>query len=163
MIGLCAAFVFAGDSKTNFFIVGDYGVVTNMTMADSAFDAINTIVGNAESGSIDDPEFFITVGDNIYPASAANPTESEFEAMIGLWNRPNIREIPTWAIRGNHDAYFNWTYELLVGMEQGNWMLPSFWYAKLIPAGKNGELLGLLFVDSVLMVCSNYTAADLGI
>lgn len=83
--------------------------------------------------------------------------------MLGLWNRTNIDTIPTWSIRGNHDAYFNWTYELLISMEQGNWMLPSFWYTKLVPAGPNGELLGLLFVDSVLMVCSNYTTADLGL
>jgi hypothetical protein len=36
-------------------------------------------------------------------------------------------------------------------------MLPSFYYTKMIPSGPNGELLGMLFVDSVLMVCSNYT------
>jgi hypothetical protein len=42
-------------------------------------------------------------------------------------------------------------------MDQKQWQLPSFWYTKLVPSGKDGELLGLLFVDSVLMACSNYT------
>ena len=40
-------------------------------------------------------------------------------------------------------------------------MLPSLYYSKLVPSGKDGELLGMLFVDSVLMVCSNYTLASL--
>jgi hypothetical protein len=64
------------------------------------------------------PEFFITVGDNIYPLVADAPTVEEFEQMVGLFNRTNISEIPVWAVRGNHDAYFNWTDELLLSMEQ---------------------------------------------
>lgn len=64
------------------------------------------------------PEFFITVGDNIYPAVGDAPTVEEFEQMVGLFNRTNICNIPVWAVRGNHDAYFNWTDELLLSMEQ---------------------------------------------
>lgn len=80
--------------------------------------------------------------------------------MVGLFNRTNIKDIPVWAVRGNHDAYFDWTDELLLSMEQSQWMLPSFYYTKLIPSGENGELLAMLFVDSVLMLCSNYTSQD---
>lgn len=161
---LVSSIALAGkQSATTFYIVGDYGYMQNLTMADASFDQINTLQSGADKGDIDRAEFFVAVGDNIYPAIEDAPTEQEFELMLGLWNRPNLESLPTWAIRGNHDAYFNWTYELLVSMEQGNWMLPSFWYSKLIPAGPNGEFLGLLFVDSVLMTCSNYTAADLGL
>lgn len=31
------------------------------------------------------------------------------------------------------------------------------YYTQLVPVGDNGELMGLLFIDSVLMVCSNYS------
>lgn len=145
------------DGGTTFFVVGDYGVVEWMNYPNSVFDQINGVVGAAEEHSISDPEFFVTVGDNIYPAIADAPTVEEFELMVGLFNRSNIADLPVWNVRGNHDAYFNWTYELLLSMDQKQWQLPSFWYTKLVPSGKDGELLGLLFVDSVLMACSNYT------
>lgn len=77
--------------------------------------------------------------------------------MLGLFNRKNIVDLPVYAIRGNHDTYFNWTYELLLTMEQSQWMLPSFYYTKMIPSGANGEVMGVLFVDSVLMLCSDFT------
>ena len=118
------------------------------------------MVGQAQAGTIDDPEFFITTGDNIYPLVGDAPTADEFTQMVQLFNKTNIADKPVWAIRGNHDAYFNWTYELLLMMEQSQWMLPSFYYTKLVPSGKNGEILGLLFVDSVLMLCSNYTSQN---
>lgn len=164
MIGLFVAFfssfglTSAGDAGTTFFIVGDYGVVTNLTQAIQVFDAIDEVVGQAEPKSISDAEFFVTVGDNIYPELEDAPTDEEFAEMVGLFNGPNIANLPVWAIRGNHDAYFDWTDELVLSMEQKQWMLPSLWYSKLVPSGKDGELLGLLFVDSVLMVCSNYTS-----
>jgi hypothetical protein len=31
----------------------------------------------------------------------------------------------------------------------------------MIPAGANNELMGLLFVDSILMLCSDYTTQQL--
>ena len=41
----CFLQVQAGEEGTSFFIVGDYGVVTNLTQADGVFDAINRVVG----------------------------------------------------------------------------------------------------------------------
>ena len=41
----CFLKVQAGKEGTSFFIVGDYGVVTNLTQADGVFDAINRVVG----------------------------------------------------------------------------------------------------------------------
>lgn len=43
-------------------------------------------------------------------------------------------------------------------MEQSQWELPSFYYTKFITAGDEGQVMGLLFVDSVLMLCSDYTS-----
>lgn len=71
-------FVRAGEDGTTFFIVGDYGVVTDLTQAEEIFDAIDTVVGSSQPQTIGSPEFFITVGDNIYPAVADAPTLDEF-------------------------------------------------------------------------------------
>lgn len=111
---------YAGDAGTTFFIVGDYGVVTNITQAEEVFDAINMVVGQGVDQSIDSPEFLITVGDNIYPAVSDAPTDAEFQLMLSLFNgnRTNLAPLPVWAVRGNHDAAFNWTYELVLTMEQ---------------------------------------------
>ena len=102
----------AGVNGTTFFVVGDYGDVTNLAAANMTFDAINQIVGNATPGTIDAPEFFVACGDNLYPAVADAPTAAEFESMLSLFQRPSIASLPVYAIRGNHDSYFNWTYEI---------------------------------------------------
>jgi metallophosphoesterase superfamily enzyme len=113
-----AALVFCSGAGTTFFIVGDYGVVTNITQAEEVFDAMNIAIGESAPNTIGSPEFIITVGDNIYPASKYDPTVAEFQLMLSLFNRTNIADLPVWAVRGNHDAYFNWTYEILLTMQQ---------------------------------------------
>ena len=92
-------------------MVGDYGDVTALDTANMVFDAIDTVVG-LNATLIDDPAFFITVGDNIYPANETAPTQQEFSDMVGLFNRTNIANLPVYAIRGNHDSYFDWTEEV---------------------------------------------------
>ena len=81
--------------------------------------------------------------------------------MLAFFKRPNIADLPVFAIRGNHDSYFDWTEELQLTMTQCQWELPSFYYTKLVPSGSNGEIMGMLFIDSVLMLCSDYTSAQL--
>ena len=76
------------------------------------FNAIESIVSTAADNSIDNPEFFIACGDNIYPAVPNAPTTSEFSTMLTLFQRPSIATLPVYAIRGNHDSYFDWTDEL---------------------------------------------------
>ena len=89
-----------------------------MTIPKMVFDQIDLVIGAGADQSIDKPEFIITAGDNIYPANGTDPTVEEFNLMLGLFNRTNIANLPIYAIRGNHDTYFNWTYELLLSMEQ---------------------------------------------
>jgi hypothetical protein len=81
--------------------------------------------------------------------------------MLTLFQRPNLKNLPVYAIRGNHDSYFSWTDELRLNMEQSQWQLPTFYYEKFIPVGDNGEVMGILFVDSVIMLCSDYVAEHL--
>jgi hypothetical protein len=108
----------AGTNGTTFFVIGDYGVVTSMATPNMVFDAMDGVVAGAANNTIGNPEFFVACGDNIYPKVANAPTELEFETMLSLFERPNIKDLPVYAIRGNHDSYFNWTYELELSMEQ---------------------------------------------
>jgi hypothetical protein len=46
--------------------------------------------------------------------------------------------MPVWAIRGNHDCYFDPNFELEKAEEYHQWNMPSFYYEKMIPLG-NGK------------------------
>ena len=56
----------------------------------AVFDAIDSVKQDAEPGSIDDGQFFMTVGDNLYPADGNNPTPEEFHTVMGLFNRTHL-------------------------------------------------------------------------
>ena len=130
-----------------------------MTDPNSVFDAINETKGKAEKGSIDDGSFFVTAGDNLYPADGYNPTDEEFAMMMTLFERENLKDLKVHAIRGNHDCYFDDSFELNKTAEFEQWEMPSFYYTKEVEVGKNGEKLGFLMVDSCLMICANYSYA----
>lgn len=67
-----------------------------------------------------------------------------------------------WAIRGNHDCYFDDDFELLKARENEQWNMPEFFYEKLIPIGDD-KYFGVLMVDSCLMLCANWSyAGDTG-
>ena len=66
----------------NFYVVGDFGWVQDMTDPNTVFDAINETKGAAEPGSIDDGSFFLSAGDNLYPKDGNNPTDEEFATMM---------------------------------------------------------------------------------
>jgi len=83
-----------------------------MTDPDMVFDAINKVKGDAVENSNDDAEFFISMGDNIYPRNETNPTDEEWDTVMSLFERENLKDLPVWAIRGNHDCYFDDDFEL---------------------------------------------------
>ena len=65
--------VVAAKKGKDFFLVGDYAWIRDMSPCDLTFDAMNTIKANAEiTGedvvSPDDIDAFITMGDNLYTA-----------------------------------------------------------------------------------------------
>ena len=131
-----------------------------MTDPNSVFDAIDAAKGAAKPGSIDDAEFFLTAGDNLYPADGYNPTDEEFDQMMTLFNtRDNLKDLNVWAIRGNHDCYFDDNFELDMADKYEQWQMPSFYYEKEVVVGKNGEKMGFLMLDSCLMLCANFSYA----
>jgi len=143
----------------NFYVVGDFGWVQDMTDPNTVFDAINETKGKAEPGTIDDGTFFITAGDNLYPKDGYNPTDEEFATMMTLFERENLKDLKVHAIRGNHDCYFDDMFELNKTAEYEQWEMPDFYYTKEIEVGKNGEKMGFLMLDSCLMLCANYSYA----
>ena len=62
----------------DFFMVGDYGYVQDVDASILTFNKMDEIVGNPKD-SRDEIDFFMTMGDNIYPAVDTNPTDEEFD------------------------------------------------------------------------------------
>jgi hypothetical protein len=124
------------------------------------FDAINTVVGSSRTDTIGRPDFFITGGDNIYPADYyGDPTQDEWKTMLSFFQRPNLKDLPVYAVRGNHDAMFDSAQEVNLNSQ---WQLPANYYqAKLVPAGNNGELMGIMFIDSLILLCADYVPLTL--
>ena len=141
---------------TDFFVVGDFGWVRDMTDPNSVFDAIEDVKANAIPESNDDAEFFLSVGDNLYPVDEENPTDEEWATVMGLFEREHLKDLPVWAIRGNHDCYFDDTFELDKAEEYDQWNFPSLYYSKKIPIG-NDKYMGVLMLDSCIMLCSNWS------
>lgn len=79
-----------------------------------------------------------------------------------LFEREHLKDMPVWSIRGNHDCYFEDDFELRKAQEYEQWNMPYFYYEKLIPIGDD-KYMGVLMVDSCLMLCANWSyAGDTG-
>ena len=145
----------AVDGGIDFFVVGDYGWVQDMGPSDGSFDLMSKIAGE------EDIDFFVTVGDNIYPKDGSNPTTAEFKLMMDLFTtRDNLKNIPINVLRGNHDTYFDSQLEVNLVNENPHWYLPSnFYYARLVDIG-NGKKAGFLHIDGDYLLCSNYRYSD---
>mmetsp|Transcript_77641 Transcript_77641/g.107365 ORF Transcript_77641/g.107365 Transcript_77641/m.107365 type:complete len:215 (-) Transcript_77641:480-1124(-) len=150
------------ENGLRYYIVGDYGWIADMYDTNRVFDAINEFKGNAEPGSKDDGEFFMTVGDNLYPLDAYNPQPWEFETMMNIFDRQNIADMPVHAIRGNHDCYFDENLEVDLSDQYDKWNMPSWYYKKEWLIG-DGKKFGVLMIDSCLMLCADWSyAGDTG-
>jgi hypothetical protein len=109
----------------------------------------------AVEDSPEDFEFFITVGDNMYPLVEKFPTDAEVHKMMDLFNtRENIKDIPIYPVRGNHDCYFDdQDLELDLAQNFSNWQFEDDYYLKEFEIGPGGEKLSLLMVDSCYLIC----------
>jgi hypothetical protein len=88
------------------------------------------------------------------------PTDEEWATVMTLFEREYIKDLPVWAIRGNHDCYFDQDWEL--NKADDRWKMPALYYERKIPLG-NDKYMGLLMVDSCLMLCADWSyAGDTG-
>ena len=88
MIYLLLAIVSAKKVGMDFFLVGDYAWIPDMSPAYLTFDAMNQVKKNStctEGVCEDDIDAFITMGDNLYPVDPVAPTQDELDQMLNLF------------------------------------------------------------------------------
>ena len=113
----------------SYVVIGDYGNVEDLRYANAVFDSLNTLKLNAEPGSPEDFQFFITTGDNLYPMNDFEPTEEEIELMMGLFtSRDGLKDLPIYPTRGNHDCYFtDMMVEVNIRDKFPTWKMDGLW------------------------------------
>ena len=98
----------------SFVVVGDYANIKDMSISNLVFDGIESLKLNADPESAEDFDFFITVGDNIYPEKSTSPYDYEFAQMMDLYlTRDSIKDLQIYPVRGNHECRFQDQYELM--------------------------------------------------
>ena len=150
-------------NATNFFIIGDYGWVQDLTDSYYTFGKMSEIMMEAHESPNPDPrdliDYFLTVGDNLYPRIGDSPTDEEFDEMMSLFTYPYLDELPIYAVRGNHDAVFDWKAEIELQNRYEKWNMPALYFKKEFDIG-DGKKMGILFIDSSLVICSDYSYSD---
>ena len=71
-------------------------------------------------------------------------------------DRDNIKDKTIYAVRGNHDCYFDLYRELELPKTYPKWFMPDLYYSRKFDIGE-GKYLGVIFVDSCFALCSNYS------
>ena len=99
----------------------------------------------------------MTLCDNIYSTNPVNPPDNEIDMVMQLFNKPALKDLPIYPIRGNldcdaQDQYF----EVNMTKKYKNWKMHELYYEKLIPIG-NEKYFAVLFLDSCLLLFSNYS------
>ena len=54
----------------------------------------------------DDVDYFITMGDNLYPVNPSAPTAKEVDLMLNLFKGDSVKDLPIYPIWGNHDCVY---------------------------------------------------------
>ncbi|MFM7855961.1 MAG: metallophosphoesterase [Flammeovirgaceae bacterium] len=131
-IAIVLNFCFLGSCRigADFFVVGDFGWARDMQDPDMVFNAMNEVKMNAVPDSNDDAQFILSVGDNLYPMVDEAPTDEEFATVMTLFERAALKNTPVWAVRGNHDCYFEEDFEINKSKEYAQWNMPSLFYKK---------------------------------
>ncbi len=100
------------------------------------------------------------MGDNLYANNAWYPSDEDFDTMMNLFNdRSNLKDKTIYAVRGNHDCMFDMYKEVELSQRYPNWYMPNLYYTKLFDIGNNKKF-GVIFVDSCLALCSNWSFAN---
>jgi len=139
---------------SSFVLIGDFARTEHFDQPQKVFDAINSLKGSATPGSVEDFDFFVTTGDNLYPKDRVFPTDQEFEQMMNLFlHRDHIADLDIYPIRGNHDCYFHdINAELLLAEKYSTWKMHHWYYKHYFPAGPDKKM-ALMNIDSCFLLC----------
>lgn len=77
--------------------------------------------------------------------------------MLKLFKRDKLKDLPVFAIRGNHDCYYQKELLLNLSKKDPQWHMPDLYYTREVEVNDKGEKIGILMVDSCLLLCSNYS------
>lgn len=139
----------------SFVVVGDFANINHMTPPNAVFNDINAMKQSAQRDSPEDFDFFLTVGDNLYPRNGNYPTNAEFNEMLDLFRkRSAIKNLPIYPVRGNHDCYFyDMDAEIKLRSWWSNWDMPANYYHKTFDLNSQGDKFSLLAIDSCFYLC----------
>lgn len=150
-----------GKEGISFVVVGDFGVIKHMDGPNDVFHDIDHMKKNAQPGSVEDFDFFLSVGDNLYPKDNTNPTSSEFLEMLDLFRtREHLKDIPIYPVRGNHDCVFEdeMDIEIKLKKEYAAWDFDELYYSKNFKLNDQGDIFQLVSVDTCFMLCETVGA-----
>lgn len=99
----------------------------------------------AQPGTPEDFDFFVTTGDNLYALDANKPLAWEFEKMMDMFlTRDSIKDLPIYPVRGNHDCYFDdMDVEIALSKQYPTWNFPNQYYEQQFEVA-NGKKFSLL-------------------
>ncbi|TNV77722.1 hypothetical protein FGO68_gene13173 [Halteria grandinella] len=139
----------------DFLVLGDFGWTLNLTNGPiQSFDAMDSYVSTHNEIS-----FLISVGDNLYVKNETDPTMEDVNLMMSLFeNRTHLKDKYIWGIRGNHDCTQRdpWFEVDNITREHPTWRMPGLYYEKRFEIA-GGKRVGVLFIDSCLAICANYS------
>lgn len=141
----------------DFLMVGDYGWTYDMNNTHHVFNGMSKLIKQHLNGDRDDIDFIATMGDNVY-LWTTDPPDEAFDTMMSAFDKDYLRDLPIYAVRGNHDCTYTDMYiEVNLTKRYPNWHMPDLFYAQefnLNPSGS--KKFGLMHVDSCLLSCTNY-------
>ena len=71
----------------------------------------------------------VSTGDNLKPKNKTAPTEEELGKLKGLFDKPHIKDIPIYGIRGNHGSRFaDQKLYTNLGKRWDQWKMPNLYY-----------------------------------
>lgn len=99
--------------------------------------------------------FVVLLGDNFYSTGIHGSDHSrQFKQTFeNIYNGKTLKELPFYAIAGNHDHYGNVSAEIAYTGDSKRWYFPDYYYNKIfkIP-GTGGKTLELVLFDTVIGV-----------
>jgi hypothetical protein len=104
--------------------------------------------------------FVVLTGDNFYPAGVRNVHDIQWQDKFErLYDDPSLRELPFFAVLGNHDHRGNAKAQLeyaALRRGSGRWRMPGSHYYQDFGQADGRVLLRIVFLDTVPMARSRW-------
>ena len=110
----------------------------------------------AAAQTLGEPRFIMTCGDNFYESGIeGDEYSSRFRTFEEGFPQPQLRNIPFFAIAGNHDHMGNLSAQIAYSDHSSRWRFPSMWYTfseiALFNDGRNATTQ-IVYIDTLALV-----------